>query len=159
MTFSSKPSERPVAWRSRGSVTVRQISMLGSAAAFVIPRSVMDKGCMESVKVSALQCTQHACMSSELGCVPCKMWQNAQKCSKICWIIPFLHTRLCRSAAQGRSLWSGSAHNHAHSHCLLLQFLVNTAGWFLHRAFPVRRMADLRVDYAGADFYAFQAQL
>lgn len=45
ITFSSNPSDSPVAWRSKGRVTVRQTSMLGSAAALVMPRSAMDKGC------------------------------------------------------------------------------------------------------------------
>lgn len=46
-TFSSKPSSKLRAFRRSGSVTVRYTSTPGSIVSLVIPRRVIDRGCME----------------------------------------------------------------------------------------------------------------
>lgn len=98
--FSSKPSDNPVACRSSGKVTVLQMSTLGSAAALVMPRKVMDRGC-----------SNKACVSPTLLCLGAAAADFAHK-EKAKGDPPSLQILLCRQEVRGTTQWSASAHSH-----------------------------------------------
>lgn len=71
LSWRSSSSSRPMRERSKGKVTVRHTSMLGSVALFVTPRKVMRNGC-KSVRSSCCWC----CSPRICSMYEAVLWQN-----------------------------------------------------------------------------------